>query len=95
MVGRKIYYFKSIISIESHEIYKPSKAAYEIGTREIGVSAHEVTFVSGNSFDVLGAKNYGYSTIWGRRYSQPLDGLGLTPDLIVEDLNEMAERLEA
>ena len=56
---------------------------------------NEITFVSGNSFDVIGAKNYGYPTIWVRRYGQPLDGLGLTPDLIVEDLNEMAERLGA
>ena len=87
--------FKSVISIEHHKIYKPSKAAYEIGVREIGVQPNEITFVSGNSFDVIGAKNYGYPTIWVRRYSQPLDGLGLTPDLIVEDLNEMAERLEA
>ena len=87
--------FKSVISIEHHKIYKPSKAAYEIGVREIGVQPNEISFVSGNSFDVIGAKNYGYPTIWVRRYSQPLDGLGLTPDLIVENLNEMAERLEA
>ncbi len=88
-------HFKSIINIEPHKIYKPSKAAYEIGTREIGVAAHEVTFVSGNSFDVIGAKNYGYLTIWVRRYGQPLDCLGLTPDLIVADLSEMAVQLGA
>ena len=87
--------FKSVISIEHHKIYKPSKSAYEIGVREIGVRPNEITFVSGNSFDVIGAKNYGYPTIWIRRHGQPLDGLGLTPDLIVGDLNEMAERLEA
>ena len=88
-------HFKSVISIESHKIYKPSKTAYEIGVREIGVTSNEVTFVSGNSFDVIGAKNYGYPTIWVRRYGQPLDCLGLTPDLIVADLSEMAAQLEA
>jgi 2-haloacid dehalogenase len=88
-------HFKSVISIESHKIYKPSKAAYDIGASEIGVSPNEVTFVSGNSFDVIGAKNYGYPTIWVRRYGQPLDCLGLTPDLIVTDLSEMAARLDA
>ena len=88
-------HFKSIISIENHRIYKPSKEAYEIGISEIGVTPNEIIFVSGNSFDVIGAKNYGYPTIWVRRYSQPLDELGLSPDLIVKDLNEMAEQLEA
>ena len=88
-------HFKSIISIEHHRIYKPSKEAYEIGIHELGVTPNEIIFVSGNSFDVIGAKNYGYPTIWVRRYDQPLDQLGLSPDLIVKDLNEMAEQLEA
>jgi 2-haloacid dehalogenase len=88
-------HFKSVISIESHKLYKPSKEAYEIGVREIGVAPDEITFVSGNSFDVIGAKNYGYPTIWVRRYGQPLDRLGLKPDLIVNDLSEMVARLHA
>ena len=88
-------HFKSVISIEPYKIYKPSKAAYDIAIREIGIAPNEVTFVSGNSFDVIGAKNYGYRTIWVRRYDQPLDSLGLTPNLIVRDLSEIAARFEA
>ena len=88
-------YFKSVISTEHRKIYKPSKDAYEIGIQEIGVLPNEIIFVSGNSFDVIGAKNFGYPTIWVRRYDQPLDQLGLSPDLTVKDLDEMAERLGA
>lgn len=88
-------HFKGLISAEPFKIYKPAKAAYELGIRQIGVAAAELAFVSGNSFDVLGAKNYGYPTVWVRRYGQALDDLGLVPDLIVKDLSEMADKLGA
>jgi len=88
-------HFKRVISTEPHKAYKPGRAAYELGAFEIGAKAHEVAFVSGNSFDVIGAKNYGYPTVWVRRYGQALDDLGLRPDLVVGDLMEMADRLGA
>lgn len=90
-----VEHFTSVISAEPHKVYKPGHAAYELGVTAIGVAAHEVAFVSGNSFDVIGAKNYGYPTIWVRRYGQALDDLGLQPDLVVSDLGEMADRLGA
>jgi len=88
-------HFKGLISAEPFKVYKPARAAYELGVRQIGVAADEVAFVSGNSFDVLGAKNYGYPTVWVRRYGQALDDLGLAPDLMVKDLSEMADSLGA
>ena len=88
-------YFKGIISAEQHKVYKPGRAAYQLGQREIGIEIEELSFVSGNSFDVIGAANYGYPTIWVRRYGQILDELGIKPDVVVADLNEMADRLEA
>ncbi|MEE2698833.1 MAG: haloacid dehalogenase type II [Pseudomonadota bacterium] len=86
-------YFKDIISAEPYKVYKPSRAAYEVGQRKIGVEAEELGFVSGNSFDVIGAANYGYPTIWVRRHGQALDELGQEPDLVVKNLTEMAEAL--
>ena len=88
-------HFKGLISAEPHKVYKPGRAAYALGVRAIGGAADAVAFVSGNSFDVIGAKNYGYPTIWVRRYGQALDDLGLVPDLVVKDLTEMAEALGA
>jgi len=88
-------HFKRVISAEPYKVYKPGHASYKLGVDEIGVAAHEVAFVSGNSFDVIGATNYGYPTIWVRRYGQALDDLGLDPDLIVTDLGDMADKLGA
>ena len=86
-------YFKDVISAEPYKVYKPGRAAYEVGQRKIGVEAEELGFVSGNSFDVIGAANFGYPTIWVRRYGQALDELGQEPDLVVKNLTEMAEAL--
>ncbi|MGI9385890.1 MAG: haloacid dehalogenase type II, partial [Methyloligellaceae bacterium] len=88
-------YFDRVITTQPDQIYKPSKAAYEIGVREIGRSKQKIAFVSGNSFDVIGAKNFGFPTAWVRRYEQPLDDLGLTPDAVVHDLSELADLLGA
>ena len=86
-------HFADVITTQPDQVYKPACAAYDVGVREIGLEPEKIAFVSGNSFDVIGSKNYGFPTIWVRRYGQPLDGLGLEPDLVVGDLVEMAEAL--
>lgn len=86
-------YFKAVLTTQDREIYKPGRPAYELGVELIGRARDEIAFVSGNSFDVIGSKNFGFPTVWVRRYGQPLDDLGLEPDLVVADLNEMADAL--
>jgi len=88
-------YFVDVLTTQEAAVYKPHRRAYEVGVEAIGIPAEQIGFVSGNSFDVLGSKNFGLPTIWIRRYGQPLDDLGLEPDLIVGDLEEMADALEA
>ena len=85
--------FTDIITTEPDKVYKPGRAAYDVGVRAIGVPVEEIGFVSGNSFDVIGSKNFGFPTFWVRRYGQPLDGLGLEPDVTVIDLDELATAL--
>ena len=88
-------FFTGILTTQEAAVYKPGRRAYAVGVEGIGMRPDQIGFVSGNSFDVLGSKNFGFPTIWVRRYGQPLDDLGLEPDLIVGDLNEMADALGA
>jgi 2-haloacid dehalogenase len=88
-------HFIDILTTQEAEVYKPHRRAYEVGVEAIGIPAEQIGFVSGNSFDVLGSRNFGFPTIWIRRYGQPLDDLGLEPDLVVSDLEKMAETLGA
>ncbi len=86
-------FFEAVLTTQDRQIYKPGRAAYELGVELIGRPRDEIAFVSGNSFDVIGSRNFGFPTIWVRRHGQPLDDLGLAPDLVVKDLNEMADAL--
>jgi len=53
----------------------------------------EILFVSSNSFDVAGAKNFGFKVCWISRSEIPLDSLGPKPDLVVKDFDDLAQAL--
>ena len=54
----------AVLSVDTVKTYKPSPKAYALGTKFFEVAANEVTFVSSNWWDVVGAQNFGYNTLW-------------------------------
>ncbi len=86
-------YFKEIISAEPYRVYKPGLRAYDLAVRRLGLPKERIGFVSGNSFDVIGGKHYGFPTFWVNRSAEVLDELGLQPDLVVPDLADLADKL--
>ena len=85
--------FQHILSVDEVRVYKPSPRVYELGPRAFGLTAREILFVSSNAWDVAGAASFGYRTCWCNRLGAPMDELDLTPDLEVERLDEIAERV--
>jgi 2-haloacid dehalogenase len=85
--------FKKIISGDARRVYKPSKSAYQLGVDEIGLPRDAIGFVSSNSFDVIGAVNFGYTTFWINRTGEPLDELGPRPHWTGADLAALADTL--
>ena len=85
--------FKKVICAEPYQIYKPSYKAYDIGVMEIGLPKEQIGFVSSNSFDVIGAANYGYPVFWMNRKGAPLDELGPQPVWTGKSLDELASVL--
>jgi 2-haloacid dehalogenase len=85
--------FQHVLSVDAVGVYKPSPRVYEMGTRAFGVSAREILFVSSNAWDVTGAAAFGYRTCWCNRLGMPMDELDLTPDIEVERLDQIPERL--
>jgi len=79
--------------VDSVKIFKPSPRVYELGPRAFGMAAGEMLFVSSNAWDVAGAKAFGYRTCWCNRAKAPMEALGVTPDLEVERLDQILERL--
>ena len=50
--------------------------------------------VSGNSFDVLGAANYGMKTAWVKRSNKNIiDPWEIQPSIVVSDLNGIVSQL--
>jgi 2-haloacid dehalogenase len=59
--------FSDVISVDRAKTYKPDPKCYELVAPALGVANHEVLFVSSNSFDVAGAKRFGFRVVWIER----------------------------
>ena len=71
--------FDRILSVEAVRAYKPSPAAYALGTEAFGAEPREIVFVSSNGWDVTGATWFGFTTFWLNRQNAPAEELGVTP----------------
>lgn len=86
-------HFHHILSVDTVKTYKPSPRVYALGPKAMRLPPGEILFVSANAWDVAGARAYGYQVCWCRRVPAPLEELGPAPDLTVERLDQIAERL--
>ena len=86
-------YLRHILSVDAVKTYKPSPEVYALGPKAMGCPAGELLFVSANAWDVAGAKAYGYRVCWCNRTNAPMEELGFAPDLTVERLDQIPERL--
>jgi 2-haloacid dehalogenase len=81
-----------VVSVDEVGSYKPDPVVYQHLLERVGAEADSTMLVSGNSFDVIGAKNVGLRAAWLRRSDTAvLDPWGVDPDVTVRDLTELAE----
>ena len=86
-------HFRWVISAHSVKLYKPSPKVYQLVLKHTRLQKAEILFVSSNSFDVMGAKSFGFKVCWINRTGAPLDTLGPKPDLVVKNFDELIEAL--
>jgi 2-haloacid dehalogenase len=86
--------FTHVISADDVRIYKPSPRVYHLASQKLSLDQASIGFVSSNSFDVVGAKAFGFWVCWVNRSDTPEDELGLTPDVTVHTLTELADILK-
>ena len=80
-------YFDGVVSVEATQVFKPSPVVYQYFAEMAQTSISACALVSGNSFDVLGAKAAGMQAIWVQRDAQAVfDPWGVNPDRVIEDL---------
>jgi 2-haloacid dehalogenase len=83
--------FDDLFSIEQVRIYKPNSKVYDMPIKKYQIQKNDVVFLSANTWDVSGAGNYGYNSIWVNRNKNIFDKLDYLPKNIIKDLNQLLE----
>ena len=83
--------FDDIFSVEEVKIYKPDPKVYDIPVNKYKVSKGEITFLSANTWDVSGAGNYGYNSIWVNRNNSVFDKLDYKPKNEIKNLKKLLD----
>ena len=77
----------AVLSVDSVRMYKPRREVYALVTDHFKCAAQDVTFVSSNRWDVMGAQAFGFRTAWINRSKAP-DEYGKA-DTILSDLSSL------
>jgi len=81
------------ISAQEIEIFKPSVELYRHAAARTGTPIECVAHVSALFYDVLGASHAGMTGVWMDRGKGPWDDFAGSPDVTVESIHEVADRL--
>jgi len=84
-------YFDVLLSADQARAYKTAPAVYELGPMTLGHPPHELVLVSGNGWDAIGAKWYGYRSYWVNRSAAPVERLGALPDGVGASLEDAVD----
>src|SRR5262249_26779223 len=87
--------FTHLLSADLVRRYKPDPRGYPRGPEVLGLPKEVIVFVSSNSFDVMGAKAYGFQVVWINRTQAQADALDLTPDVVLTRLDALPQAFPA
>jgi 2-haloacid dehalogenase len=77
----------AVLSVDAVRMYKPRREVYALVTDRFKCTPHDVTFVSSNRWDIMGAQAFGFSTAWINRSRMP-EEYGKA-DTILSDLSSL------
>ena len=83
--------FDDIFSVEEVGIFKPDSKVYDLPINKYNIEKNEVLFLSANTWDVSGAGNYGYNTVWLNRNNNIFDKLDFEPKKQISNLLELLD----
>ncbi|WP_205965208.1 haloacid dehalogenase type II [Paraburkholderia flava] len=77
--------FDHLLSTDLVKAYKPDPRAYQMAVDAFGLQRDEIAFVAFAGWDAVGAKSFGYPTIWVNRMASPAERLGVLPDAVAQN----------
>ena len=92
--GGVLDHLEDVVSVDDLGTFKPDPEVYRYLARRLDRPVGETWLVSSNGWDVIGAKSAGLRAAWVRRDPATVfDPWGIEPDLVVENLEQLAGRL--
>lgn len=88
-------YFEKSFSVDAVKRFKPDAEVYLMTARELGVPAEQVRLVAAHDWDVAGALVAGCAAAFIARPGKVLNPLMPAPDVVGNDLIEVAEKIIA
>ena len=83
--------FDDIFSVEEVGVFKPDSKVYDLPIDKYNIDKNEVLFLSANTWDVSGAGNYGYNSVWLNRNNNIFDKLDFVPTNQISKLSELLD----
>jgi 2-haloacid dehalogenase len=87
--------FERCFSIDSVKQYKPSPETYGYVVKELGVVPSQLCLIACHTWDTLGAVAAGWEAAMIRRVGNDILAVGPQPQIVGDDLNEVADQLIA
>lgn len=87
-------HFDGVVSVDPLKTFKPNPMVYQYFLEQTGSSAEQSWLISSNNFDVLGALNCGFNSVWVKRSEQQVfDFWSKSPTLILSELTHLGSEI--
>jgi 2-haloacid dehalogenase len=80
----------AVLSVDAIRIYKPRMEVYALATAAFKLAPADVTFVSSNRWDVMGATAFGFRCVWVNRANLLEEYPEFAPVKVVRELSALA-----
>jgi 2-haloacid dehalogenase len=77
----------AVLSVDTVRMFKPRPEVYALVTDRFAVKPAEVTFVSSNRWDVMGAAAFGFRCVWVNRSGMPNEYAAFQPASVIPNLS--------
>jgi 2-haloacid dehalogenase len=83
----------AVLSADAVRVYKPRPEVYALVTERFAATPSDVTFVSSNRWDTMGAALFGFRALWVNRTTMPDEYPDQPPAAEISDLSAVARPL--
>jgi 2-haloacid dehalogenase len=84
-------FLDAVLSVDRVRVYKPRREVYEFAAQSMQVDPADVTFVSSNRWDVMGAATFGFRPVWINRAASPDEYADAPPVAVLSDLRALLD----